>query len=124
MEYYKVLCREGDKYYSAIAPGKYRIEYKKGEITEMIDDTIGVMVFESQSDCEVFIEELFITLQGDLVIKKVEAIGDPIEIENICVLIRERAFDVYYGKRKDDYDYDIRLQPPSGTKVFKQVRLI
>jgi len=113
---YKVT---NSKHSSIMAPGKFRISYKVGEIVVAIPGTLGIMVFWTLQDAIRFIENnMFKDISRVL---GVEGIGKHTCPLQICGRITETSFTRYYGPGPDRYH---QTDPPIGTVCYRAVKVI
>ncbi len=117
MKVYKVVKKVGEKYYSCLANGRYKLEYVKGKITTAIEGTLGIMVFPKEKDAKNFVRAWW---DGKFVILPVTPIGKGTWIKTIARDVLWHVIRAFYRTKASDY-YTSAVK---GTKCYKAVRVL
>ena len=78
--------------FSAFAEGNYSLEFPKGSIVRAREETLGVSVFNTRKQAELFQDRYYL-----LKIIRVRPIGRGKTVRLICSDTREFDLDAYYG---------------------------
>jgi len=108
---------EGNRW-SVYAKGKYCIMYSKNTIVRAIKGTLGVAVFETRYQAEMFMREFFFSASNKKVIRVVP-VGRGNNVAELSQFITSDSLDCFYERKNVD-----TTKPPSGTMFYPAVEVI
>jgi len=107
----------GGTRYSVYASAKYRRMYSRGTIVITEKETLGIFVFQTRKQAEIFISNSYLTR---LRIIRVSPIGRGKTVDAICYSVSSNALDAFYEKL---YSFD-KIEPPPGTILYPAVEVL
>lgn len=125
MEKYRYKVVTKDRRSATISKSSpYCIKYKKGEVVNKIDGTVGIFTFENADDATEFIN-LCDILKGDTRIIRVIPIGKCKKVKEICHNPVKRNLDNFYRSGNNNYTgYIFSYDPPDGTRCYNSVLVV
>lgn len=107
--------------HSIFAEGSYDLEYPKGAIVRAREETLGVSVFKTKKQAEVFQDRYF-----DLTMIHVRTIGRGRTVRLVCTDPREIQLDIFYSNKPsyDGYSYVSESRVPPGTIFYPAVEVL
>ena len=103
--------------YSAFAQGKYSLEFPKGVIVQGVKGTLGVSVFKTRKQAELFQED-----HSFLEIIRVRPIGRGRNVKLICSDPSEYNLFIFY--REEKLTTVIESRVPLGTIFYPAVEVL
>ena len=100
--------------HSSYAEGKFRLEYFKGKVVKAEPETLGIMVFDTFKNANLFIHNNTLAYK----IIKVRPIGRGKKEPTICSCISEGAINYFYTSKYRG------CSPPPGTICYPAVEVL